>query len=138
MLLLRDISSTAIKECLRRFESSRVCYEVADLLAPPSKWLAAFDFVFESYTLQVLPPELRFAATSNLRNFVAPSGQLLVIARGREELEPPGEMPYPLTKGELNLFENLGLTTELFEDYFDDEIPPVRRFRVLYSVSESR
>jgi SAM-dependent methyltransferase len=130
-----DISSTAISECKRRFQHSQVSYQVEDLLNPPNSWLQGFDFVFEAYTLQVLPPDLRFVAISKISSFVAPSGQLLVIARGREESDPPGEMPYPLTKRELEQFESLGLSSQLFEDYLDSEIPPVRRFRVLYTVS---
>ena len=128
-----DISPTAIAQCQRRFPNSSVSYQVADFLNPPSSWLKSFDFVLESYTLQVLPPELRVRAISNIAKFIAPSGQLLVIARGREELDPLGNMPYPLTKLELKQFENAGLRREKFEDYFDAETPPVRRFRVLYT-----
>jgi SAM-dependent methyltransferase len=128
-----DISPTAISECKRRFPTSQVSYQVADLLKPPDTWFKSFNFVLESYTLQVLPPELRVVAISNISNFVAPSGQLLVIARGREESDSPGEMPYPLTKRELEQFESLGLRRQGFEDYFDTESPPVRRFRVLYT-----
>ena len=128
-----DISTTAISQCLRRFPNSQVSYQVADLLKPPDNWFKGFNFVLESYTLQVLRPELRVVAISNISNFVAPSGQLLVIARGREESDSPGEMPYPLTRCELEQFESLGLRSQGFEDYFDTESPPVRRFRVLYT-----
>ncbi|MGL5083251.1 MAG: class I SAM-dependent methyltransferase [Microcoleaceae cyanobacterium] len=134
-VLAFDISSTAILECKRRFQNSQVSYQVVDLLNSPSSWSQSFDFVFESYTLQVLPPELRFLAISKISSFVAPSGQLLVITRGREESEPSGKMPYPLTQRELEQFEILGLSSQLFEDYLDSEIPPVRRFRVLYTAS---
>lgn len=130
-----DISSTAILECKRRFQNSQVSYQVVDLLNPPNSWLQSFDFVLESYTLQVLPPELRFLAISKISSFVAPSGQLLVIARGREESDPLGEMPYPLTRRELEQFKNFGLSSQIFEDYLDSEIPPVRRFRCLYIAS---
>ncbi len=128
-----DISSSAILECKRRFQNSQVSYQVVDLLNPPNIWLQSFDFVFESYTLQVLPSELRFVAISKISSFVAPLGQLLVIARGREESDLPGKMPYPLTKHELEQFESLDLSSQSFEDYLDSEIPPVRRFRVLYA-----
>ena len=128
-----DISPTVITQCQKRFPNSPVSYQVADLLNPPPSWLKSFDFVLESYTLQVLPSELRLLAISNITKFVTPSGQLLVIARGREELDPLGNMPYPLTKLELKQFENAGLSREKFEDYFDTETPPVRRFRVLYT-----
>jgi hypothetical protein len=64
---------------------------------------------------------------------LSPGGVLLVIARGREETEPEGKLPWPLTRAELGAFEGLGLAQESFEDYLDSEEPPVRRFRALYS-----
>ncbi|NJK52020.1 MAG: class I SAM-dependent methyltransferase [Leptolyngbyaceae cyanobacterium SU_3_3] len=131
-----DISSTAISECKRRFLNSQVSYQVVDLLNPPNTWFQSFDFVLESYTLQALAPELRSAAISKISSFIAPSGQVLVIARGREESDDPGKMPYPLTKPDLEQFECLGLSSQLFEDYYDSETPPVRRFRVLYVLSD--
>lgn len=132
-----DISSTAISECKRRFYNSQVSYQVVDLLNPPNNWFQGFDFVLESYTLQVLSPELRSAAISKISSFVAPSGQVLVIARGREEPDSLENMPYPLTKSGLEKFERLGLSSQLFEDYYDSETPPVRRFRVLYAHSDT-
>jgi hypothetical protein len=86
------------------------------LLKPPDTWFKSFYFILESYTLQLLPPELRVFAISNISNFVAPSGQLLVIARGQEESDSPGEMPYPLIRRELEQFESLGLRAYVFED----------------------
>jgi 2-polyprenyl-3-methyl-5-hydroxy-6-metoxy-1,4-benzoquinol methylase len=132
-----DISSTAISECKRRFHNSQVSYQVVDVLNPPNNWFQGFDFVLESYTLQVLSPELRSAAISKISSFVAPSGQVLVIARGREESDDSGKMPYPLTKSDLEQFEHLGLISQLFEDYYDSETPPIRRFRVLYTLSDT-
>lgn len=41
-------------------------------------------------------------------------------------------MPWPLTREELRHFDQLGFEPTRFEDYFDDETPPVRRFRVEY------
>ncbi len=127
-----DISPTAIKWCRDRFLQSHVRYTEADLLQPPVEWAQAFDFVLESYTLQVLPPELRGEAMRRVAGFVAPSGTILVITRGREPSESEGEMPWPLTRVELEGFTAAGLTEERFEDYRDDEDPPVRRFRVSY------
>ncbi|KAI9134146.1 bifunctional 2-polyprenyl-6-hydroxyphenol methylase/3-demethylubiquinol 3-O-methyltransferase UbiG [Acaryochloris sp. CCMEE 5410] len=128
-----DVSPTAIAQCNQRFPNSPVSYQVADLLNPSATWSPGFDFVLEAYTLQVLPPALRAAAISNISRLIAPLGQLLVIARGREETDPPGRMPYPLTRKELASFEALGLSNQSFEDYLDNESPPVRRFRALYT-----
>jgi len=127
-----DISSSAISWCRDRFPASSVRYVEADVLQPPRDWARGFDLVIESYTLQVLPPELRRDAMHRVAEFVAPAGTLLVIARGRESTEPEGAMPWPLTRSELAAFEDAGLTLTEFEDYLDDEDPPVRRFRASY------
>lgn len=127
-----DISPTAISGCRRRFPASPVHYAAADLLNPPPEWPNAFDFVLESYTIQVLPPELRTAAMERAAGFVRPGGNLLVIARAREENDPRGEMPWPLTRDELSQFRRLGLRELGFEDFADNERPPVRRFRAFY------
>jgi SAM-dependent methyltransferase len=127
-----DISPTAIAACKQRFPNTHVSYQVADLLNPPERWMQHYDFVLESYTLQVLPLESRAVAIEKISRFVAPSGELLVIARGREATDPPGAMPYPLTKTDLEQFEKYGLRCSSFEDYWNNETPPVRRFRVLY------
>ena len=133
-----DISPTAIAWCNRRFPGSPVRYAVADLLSPPAEWTRAFDFVFESYTLQVLPPDLRLAATQSLSRFLAPGGALLLICRGRDPTDPPGEMPWPLTRPELEESARAaGLVEESFEDFVDAETPPVRRFRVVYRAGDS-
>ena len=127
-----DVSESAIQSCRRRFPDSRVEYVAADLLQPPDSWFRAFDFVLESNTLQVLPPELRARAMENAAGFVAEDGRLLVIARARDENDPRGEMPWPLTRWELNHFTEIGLRELSFEDFLDSEEPPVRRFRVVY------
>ena len=65
-------------------------------------------------------------------NCVTPGGSFLVIARGREPNDGPGSMPWPLIKGDLEHFVQSGLKLISFEDFFDEEEPPVRRFRVQY------
>jgi hypothetical protein len=127
-----DISQTAIDACRKRFPNSAVEYAAADLLEPPAAWVRQFDFVFEAYTFQVLLPKLRRIAMEKTAAFLRSGGALLVVARGREETDPEGKMPWPLTQGELTAFQGLGLVEESFEDYLDSEDPPVRRFRALY------
>ena len=127
-----DVSARAIEWCRRRFPESRVDYRIADLLNPPAAWRECFDFVLEIYTLQVLPGELRPAAAAHMASFVAVGGTLLVVARGREPAEDRGAMPWPLVKDEFETFTRCGLETISFEDYFDSEDPPVRRFRGAY------
>jgi hypothetical protein len=92
-------------------------------------------FVFEANTLQALPSELRAVAITKVPDFVAPGGHLLVIARGREPFEPEGEAPWPLIRAEFSALPRAGLTEISFEDFLDQETPPVRRFRALYKRS---
>jgi len=130
-----DIAPTAIRECQKRFPDSGVKYAVADLLSPPEDWRGRFDFVLESYTLQVLPQEFRPKAILNAAGFVKAQGGLLLIARARDATDPPGQMPWPLTRDELDGFVQAGLEQQSFEDYWDGEQPPARRFRVHYRKS---
>jgi len=127
-----DISPTAISATKKRFPSTTVEYVVADLLAPPESWRAKFDFVFESYTLQSLPPDLRAQAFASIAEFLKPAGLLLVIARGRDPEEDPGHVPWRLTRAELAEFSGAGLQEVSFEDYLDPHDPGVRKFRAKY------
>lgn len=128
-----DIAPTAVQRCRERFPASPVDYVVADLLEPPGGWLESrFDLVVEVYTLQVLPPLSDTRALAIRRLAELTGDRLLVIAHGRDESEDGGSMPWPVTRSELQPITKLGLTALSFEDYFDDEHPPVRRFRATY------
>jgi SAM-dependent methyltransferase len=128
-----DISETAIRTAKKRFAGTSVVYRVANLLEPPAEWRQAFDFVLEVYTVQALPLSWRSRAIKKVAAFVRSGGSLLLLARGREPHEPEGQLPWPLTRAELAEFGRSGLQEESFEEYFDKEEPPARRFRVLYS-----
>jgi SAM-dependent methyltransferase len=128
-----DISAEAIKWSRRRYPDSKVDYVVADLFEPPSEWGEAFNLVVTINTLQVLPAQLLPSAISAIVNCVTPGGTLFVIVRGRSPNDDPGSMPWPLTEGDLEPFTQSGLKRISFEDFFDQEDPPVRRFIVLYS-----
>jgi SAM-dependent methyltransferase len=128
-----DISETAIRTARARFPQSEVNYRVADLFQPPAEWEQKFDFVFEANTVQALPKEIRARAIERIAAFVRTGGRLLAIVRGRETNEPEGELPWPLSRAEMNEFVRAGLTVESFEEYFDNEEPPARRFRGLYT-----
>ncbi len=128
-----DISETAIQMAHKRFPQSEVNYRVADLFKPPAEWERMFDFVFEANTIQALPAGIRAEAIRRIADFVRPGGKVLAIVRGRESDEPEGELPWPLTRAEMNEFVLAGLTEESFEEYFDNEEPPARRFRGLYT-----
>ena len=127
-----DISESAILACKARFPGSAIRYQVADLLNPPSEWMRRFDFVFEAYTLQALPRHLRQRAMENMADFVGAEGYLLMVSRGRNENDAEGQMPWPLTRCEMDQVASFGLREESFEDFPDSESLPVRRFRGLY------
>ena len=127
-----DIAPSAILDCRERFPNSHVHYEARDLFKAQESWNGAFDLVVESYTLQVLPPELRQKALRKIFGFVAPLGSLLLICRARDESDSPGTMPWPLTRHELAIAHELQFEENLFEDFLDNEDPPVRRFRAWY------
>ena len=75
------------------------------------------------------------AVIENIAGCIAPGGSLLIVARARDADGDRGAMPWPLTKDELAQFGAHGLETITFEDYLDDETPPVRRFRVALSTA---
>ena len=131
-----DISQTAIRGAQKRFPKSKVTYRVVDLFHSPAEWDQKFDFVFEANTVQALPVSVRSQAIQKIAAFVKPGGKLLAIVRGREPHEPKGELPWPLTRAEMQDFVRAGLDEENFDDYFDKEEPPARRYRVLYSRPE--
>jgi SAM-dependent methyltransferase len=120
-----DVSPAAVRAAQARFETIR--FEVADALALPEEWRAAFALVVEVYTLQVLPPGPRAQAARELAGAVAPGGTLVVIARGREPDEPEGQMPWPLTRREVEAIAAHGLRLVDLADFMDAEAPPVRR-----------
>lgn len=123
-----DISPTAIAWTGERFPNSRVHYSVEDLFELKTEC----DFVFESYTVQALPPELRTRALLRLPELTAPGGSLLLICRGRENSEPvPDLPPWPLSREDLAVLDSK-MDIVRFEDYKDMEDGGIRRFRVLY------
>ncbi|MEM8876164.1 MAG: class I SAM-dependent methyltransferase [Planctomycetota bacterium] len=127
-----DISRSAIHRCRERFPDSPVQYEVADLLDPPRTYRGRNDLIVEIYTLQTLRGAMRFTAACNIADFARPGGLVFALCRGRDESEPEGTMPMPLTADDLAVFERRGLTRERFDDFFDGETPPKRRFRAVY------
>jgi 2-polyprenyl-3-methyl-5-hydroxy-6-metoxy-1,4-benzoquinol methylase len=128
-----DISVTAISQCCRRFPTTTVAYRTENLFEMPANWKNGFDVVIESYTLQVLPQTMRSGAIRNICRTLSPGGYLLFVSRAREESEPRGTMPWPLTRRELREFQRCGLREIYFEDYYDhSEDSAVRRFRCCY------
>jgi SAM-dependent methyltransferase len=128
-----DLSQTAIDWCHQRFPTSQVNYQAVDLFAAPADWKFGFDLVIEIYTIQALPANIRPQAIECIGNFVAHRGKLFVVCRGRDPEDACDNLPFPLTKNELNRFTNTGLTEGSFEDFIDRlEASPARRFRIVY------
>jgi SAM-dependent methyltransferase len=123
-----DVSPSAVRAAGSRFPGSSVRYVAADLLAPPEEWRQAYDLVVEIYTVQVLRGDPRGRAIRVAGSLVAPGGTLLVVARAREEGDPEGRMPWPLTRSEIDAFATGGLRPVRVRDVYDDETPPVRRW----------
>jgi hypothetical protein len=99
---------------------------VADLLDPPADWRQAFDFVLESITVQALPPDYHAEATRRVTELVAAGGTLLVLSAAREEDDEPDGPPWPLTRKEIEAFEQDGLETmriEAIHDVTDESFP---------------
>jgi SAM-dependent methyltransferase len=123
-----DISPTAVARCRKRFPDSPVAYSVADALEPPAEWTGAFDFVFEAYTVQVLPGSARATCAGSIGGMVAPGGTLLVVARSRRPEDPEGLMPWPLTRRELDRFLVPGMELAALTELVEPGDPPVPRF----------
>lgn len=116
-----DISKTAINWARQRFPNSPVKYAVEDLLDPPAAWEDSFNFVFETQTLQALPWKLRSQAIKRIASFMAPGGTLLVATFGRDEGEETPQLPWPLSRSELDAFKASDLLVQSFRDEIDEQ-----------------
>ena len=105
-----DVSATAIEFCKERFPQSKVDFVQADLLESQPQWQRKFDFVLEIFTVQALPPKYEKELIQKISNFVAPDGQILVIAEvGREERSFENGPPWVLTSQHIDSFVSCGL-----------------------------
>ncbi|MDZ7957920.1 MAG: class I SAM-dependent methyltransferase [Aulosira sp. DedQUE10] len=127
-----DISPTAIAWCQQRFPDSTVKYVIADLLAMPSQWHLAFDFVFECRNIQALPLSVRSSVISSVAGVVAPGGTLLVITRVRDTEAETSGPPCPLSNSELAEFENLGLHQIKHLLFLESQATDVKQARIQY------
>jgi SAM-dependent methyltransferase len=114
-----DISVSAIRAARQRFPHSGVQYCVADLMAPPASWQAAYDLVVESMTLQALPDPPRAVAIASLGPLVAPGGTLIVFARGREPHSRDDGPPWSLTRSEIDAIGAGGLEAVRIDEIRD-------------------
>jgi SAM-dependent methyltransferase len=103
-----DISSSAIKWIKNRFPESKVNYFSADIFDEQAGFQenAPYDFIFEAYTIQALPRELKVPAMEVLPKLLKTGGQLLVICDGRKNEEEGFSVPHPLSPDELQTLNN--------------------------------
>jgi SAM-dependent methyltransferase len=120
-----DIAPSAVAAARSRFADSGVDFQVADVLDPPADWSGAYGLVLESYTVQSLPVRLRPAVVSRIRAFVAPGGQLLVLAAAVDTHLEAGP-PWPLTRADVESFAGAGVEAARIEDLTTGD---VRRWR---------
>jgi len=125
-----DISSEAVNWCGQRFPDSAVSYRVQDLFNTPKSWCQSFDLVLESCTLQALPAEIRPEAMAQIADLVAPGATALVICRGGEPGEVDDGPPHPLTRAELQRFQQAGLVEVAFDDVPGTRGRKARHFRI--------
>lgn len=105
-----DVSKTAIGFCKERFPDSATTFIQADLLQNQPQWHHSYDFVLEIYTVQALPPKYEATLIQNIASFVAPGGQLLVIAEVSNEARAfENGPPWLLTPSHTDAFRSYGL-----------------------------
>jgi SAM-dependent methyltransferase len=124
-----DVSSTGIDLARSRHPGTAVRYVVADLLALPVDWNAAFDLVVEVYTVQALPDPPRRRAISDVAGLVGPGGTLVVVAAARDDADPaPDGPPWPLTRDEVESFAAHRLTPVRIDRIPDQDDPAFGRW----------
>jgi 2-polyprenyl-3-methyl-5-hydroxy-6-metoxy-1,4-benzoquinol methylase len=105
-----DVSKTAIIFCVERFPQTTVNFVQADLLKTQAQWYRQFDFVLEIYTVQALPPKYEKKLIQSISSFLAPNGQLLVVAEvSKEERIFENGPPWVLTPQHIDSFISCGL-----------------------------
>ncbi len=126
-----DIAPSALRLARRRFKTSAVAYEVADLLALPDAWRDVFDLVVEIRNLQCVPRPSRPDAIAAIAGCARPGGGVVFVrgmlaqrggggGRGRQRL--------PLLRSEFAAFTDAGLVERQFT-----ELPREGAFVAVYA-----
>jgi SAM-dependent methyltransferase len=105
-----DLVPAAIEHCHERFPDSAVDYQVADVFQLPGAWARQFSLVVEIRTLQSLPLDQRAEAAASIAAMVAPGGRVFVHGLFRDDHQPAGSRPWPLSPGDLAAFTRAGVT----------------------------
>jgi len=131
-----DISGAAIEWAQKINAGTAIEFHTADLFHTPLEWKQAFEFVLEVYTIQPLPLSMRADVIDHIADFVAPTGKLVVVTRGRADDEKPLELPWALSRKDLSRFEHNGLMQAGLTEMLGDEEEPITRFVVEYKRQE--
>jgi SAM-dependent methyltransferase len=123
-----DVAPTAVEMARSRHPGSDVDYVVGNLLDPPPEWRGTFDLVFESLTVQSMPPAVHAQAIAAISSMVAPGGTLLVIATQAREGSQDGP-PWPLTRAEVDSFAGDELRAVRIEEIAASDDPAIVRWR---------
>ena len=107
-----DISKTAIGMAKERFPTEEIDFRVEDIFKLPASMFGAYDFVFESRTIQSLDPKFRDELIEIIAGLVAKDGVLLVHTNIQDDNENYGGPPWPLYRRELLGFEKFGLKVQ--------------------------
>lgn len=122
-----DYAPTAIAWCHKRFPSSTVAYQVADLFALPEEWKQRFDLVVEINTIQSISLEQRPAAVGAIASTVAEGGELFVYCLHRHNSAPVENRPWPVSRADLAAFGENGLRELSLEELIGLSGNPVLR-----------
>jgi SAM-dependent methyltransferase len=123
-----DVAPTAVEMARSRHPGSDVDYVVGNLLDPPTEWRGTFDLVFESLTVQSMPPAVHAQAIAAISSMVAPGGTLLVIATQARPGSQDGP-PWPLTRAEVESFAGGELRAVRIEEIPASDDPAIVRWR---------
>ncbi|MBD3220501.1 methyltransferase domain-containing protein [bacterium] len=107
-----DVAESAIELARERFGELAVDWHVGELFDTPTSWSRAFDVVVEHRTVQSLPPQWQDRGQAAIADFVAPGGQLMLVADLRPAGAPKDGPPWRLRPEELDALAAAGLQLE--------------------------
>ncbi|MBU1657643.1 class I SAM-dependent methyltransferase [bacterium] len=132
-----DISHSAIKWCKERFDGYGVNFIVQDIFELPPEMIGAYDFVFESLTIQSLPLVFRNKIITAISSLLSPDGKILIVAHGKKEGEKKEGPPWPLEINELKLFGTKGLNELEFSIMEEMSNISAYKFKAVYQKERS-
>jgi len=131
-----DFVGEAIQWAKQRFPATKVTYSQGDLFALPDAWHQNFDLVHECYTLQALSPVLLPKALAALGSLLAPGGQLLIVARAKDEACETKGPPWPLPPSIFEEAKRQGLAVLSLDDIAPAAGVTARHWRALLRRAE--